>query len=241
MAKQSKDEEVIPLGFVFIAVGLVVVFTAVIAFILLIPRTPGQTLQQTQVVVLPATPGAPDVALLPETGPDSGADALPTPNNETLAFVQGQPERILIPDIGLDAPVSSVGLIQVQNSAQTYYQWQVPPEFSAGWHNTSAPLGIPGNTVLNGHHNIHGEVFRDLVELEEGAEIVVYGRARPYTYTVATVALLPERDQPLTVRVQNASWINPTDDERLTLVTCWPYEDNSHRVIVVAYPAEERN
>jgi sortase (surface protein transpeptidase) len=31
----------------------------------------------------------------------------------------------------------------------------------------------------------------------------------------------------------------PSGDERLTLVTCWPYEwpGNSHRVIVVARPS----
>ncbi len=242
MAKQSKDEEVIPLGIVFIVVGLVVVITAVAIFYLIFPRTPRQTLEQTQIVVLPATPDpAANVALLPETPLDGETAVLPPVDEETLAFVRGQPERIVIPAIDLDAPVSSVGLIQVQNSGQTYYQWFVPPEFRAGWHNTSAPLGIPGNTVLNGHHNIHGEVFRDLVELEEGAEIVVYGQARPYTYTVATVEILPERDQPLSTRVQNASWINPTTDERLTLVTCWPYEDNSHRLVVVAYPAENNS
>jgi sortase A len=43
---------------------------------------------------------------------------------------------------------------------------------------------------------------------------------------------------PLSVRRKNAQWIMPTGDERLTLVTCWPYEwpGNSHRVIVVARP-----
>ena len=29
----------------------------------------------------------------------------------------------------------------------------------------------------------------------------------------------------------------PTDDVRVTLVTCWPYTNNTHRVIVVAKPA----
>jgi len=38
------------------------------------------------------------------------------------------------------------------------------------------------------------------------------------------------------VRQENARWIAPTDDERLTLVTCWPYTNNTHRVVVVAKP-----
>ncbi|MBX3060849.1 MAG: sortase [Anaerolineae bacterium] len=237
MAKRSKDEGVIPLGVAFIVIGLVLVCTAV-TLLLLLTYTPPQTIARIPAAVLPtAPPQAADVeiALLPET-PLETEEALATPDENTLAFVRGQPERIVIPVLDLDAPVGSVGLIQVQNGGQTYYQWQVPPEFRAGWHNTSAPLGTAGNTVLNGHHNIHGEVFRDLAELEEGDEIIVYGRSQPYTYTVAAVEILPERDQPLSVRVQNASWINPTQDERLTLVTCWPYEDNSHRLVVVAHP-----
>ena len=119
---------------------------------------------------------------------------------------------------------------------ETLYQWQVPADYEAGWHNTSAPLGEPGNTVLNGHHNIFGEVFGRLVDLEVGSEIVVYDAGNPHSYTVAEIEILPERDQPLAVRQENAAWIQPTDDERLTLVTCWPHTDNSHRLIVVAYP-----
>jgi sortase A len=48
--------------------------------------------------------------------------------------------------------------------------------------------------------------------------------------------ILPERDQPIEVRLANARYIQPTDDERLTLITCWPYESNTHRVVVIAFP-----
>jgi sortase A len=37
--------------------------------------------------------------------------------------------------------------------------------------------------------------------------------------------------------VENARWIEPTEDERLTLVSCWPYETNAYRLVVVARPA----
>jgi sortase A len=37
-------------------------------------------------------------------------------------------------------------------------------------------------------------------------------------------------------RLENARWIGPFPDERLTLVTCWPYTNNTHRVIVIAKP-----
>ena len=40
-------------------------------------------------------------------------------------------------------------------------------------------------------------------------------------------------------RVENAGWVLPTDDERLTLITCWPYESNTHRLVLVAKPVAE--
>jgi hypothetical protein len=52
-----------------------------------------------------------------------------------------------------------------------------------------------------------------------------------------TGTIVPEKDQPLEVRRENARWIGPSNDERLTLVTCWPRHDNTHRLILVALPA----
>ena len=40
--------------------------------------------------------------------------------------------------------------------------------------------------------------------------------------------------------MENAAWIMPSEDERLTLVTCWPYTSNTHRLIIVARPVEYR-
>ncbi len=44
--------------------------------------------------------------------------------------------------------------------------------------------------------------------------------------------------QPLEVRQANARYIQPTDDERVTLVTCHPYGSTRFRLIVIARPAE---
>lgn len=229
--------------------GIVMMTTAVIWLILQNPPTPIARLMPTA-GPLPTAPPATavpetnqDVALLPETPLDpeypehfvSALDAA-VPNS-------GQPVRIVIPIIGLDAPIQSIGMQAVQMNADIFYQWQVPQRFAAGWHNTSARLGSVGNTVLNGHHNIYGEVFRDLVDLEAGDTITVYGPDNEFHYQVNDVMILPEQGQPLSVRRENAAWITTTTDERLTLVTCWPYEDNTHRVVVVAYPvaADELN
>ena len=142
------------------------------------------------------------------------------------------PRRIIIPAIDLDAPIETVGW-HVINGVST---WDVPDRFAAGWLKTSAGLGQTGNTVLDGHHNIAGQVFRRLVDLKPGDEIDVVANGEVFTYKITTRQILKERDQPLEVRLKNAQWIQPTTDERLTLVTCWPYTTNTHRLIIVAKP-----
>ena len=60
--------------------------------------------------------------------------------------------------------------------------WDVPNWRAAGWLKTSAQAGAPGNTVLDGHHNIYGEVFRYLVDLKPGDAIQLWvgDQARDY-------------------------------------------------------------
>jgi sortase A len=97
-------------------------------------------------------------------------------------------------------------------------------------------LGIPGNTVLNGHHFVYGEVFGGLVDLKEGDLIQVYSGQTVFVYRIKLKMLLRELNEPVEVRYANARWIMPSSDERLTLVTCWPKTGNSHRLIIVAFP-----
>jgi sortase A len=148
------------------------------------------------------------------------------------------PDRLTIARLGLDAPVEPVGMV-ASNVAPGVVEWGVPDHRAAGWLNTSAPFGFVGNTVLDGHHNIKGEVFRDLWTLQAGDEIVLYAGPEARRYVVRDVMILPEKGQPLEVRLANARHLLPTEDERLTLVTCWPYENNTHRTVVVAFPQEE--
>ena len=149
------------------------------------------------------------------------------------------PERIVIPYIELDSGIIPVESEPLQFEGEIYEQWLAPDYRAVGWHNTSVGLGVPGNTVLNGHHNIKGEVFRDLYQLQTGDEIDLYSGDQEFRYIVVFTAVLPERNQPLEVRLANAEWIQPTEDERITLITCWPYESNTHRVIVVAVPMRD--
>lgn len=146
------------------------------------------------------------------------------------------PVRLSIPAIALEAPVIPAESSVVTVAGKEYQQWQAPNTFAAGWHGTSAKLGEPGNTVLNGHHNIYGEVFVRLVDLNVGDMILVYSTQHEYQYIITNKMILPEKYQELDVRLNNAQWIMPSQDERLTLITCWPYESNTHRLIIVAQP-----
>ncbi|MCB9421220.1 MAG: sortase [Ardenticatenaceae bacterium] len=250
------EQKIIPLGVVLVVVGLILLVTVLAIWIVAPVYMPqslydlvGDYLPKTAVsnplAFLP-TPAAvaavPEpILLLPETPSEEEAEAevLPSYFVSVAEAAQrepgaGEPVRLVIPTIDLDAPVGVVSMEKITDGDQTYYQWPVPNEFMAGWHDNSARLGEVGNTVLNGHHNIYGEVFRDLIDLEEGDEIILYDQDRSYSYEVTDKEILAERGQPMEVRIENAQWIAPTDDERITLITCWPYTDNSHRLVVVA-------
>jgi len=147
------------------------------------------------------------------------------------------PDRIVADSIGLDAPVVPVGQKIVDVDGQATAVWEVA-EYAAGWHKGSALPGQAGNIVLSGHHNIKGEVFRHLEHLQPGDTIVLYADGWPFRYMVQLRMIVKEKGEPLAVREENARWIGPFPDERLTLVACWPYTSNTHRVIVVARPAD---
>jgi sortase A len=160
-------------------------------------------------------------------------------SDEGLAPLIWIPNRLVIPKISLDAPIEAVTQRSVELGGEIYEQWFAPDAPVVGWHRTSAQLGTAGNTVLNGHHNIFGEVFRDLSTLEVGDRISIHSGQRVFDYVVGTKVIVPERYQSVDTRLENARWIQPSTDERITLVTCWPYESNTHRVIVVAVPVGE--
>jgi len=150
------------------------------------------------------------------------------------------PSQIVIEKIMLEAPVIPVEQISIEIDEQDYAQFLVPETFAAGWHAGSAPIGVIGNTVISGHHNAFGEVFKDLKELEIGDVIKIFSEeGEEFEYIISNKMILLEKDESLDIRLDNGRWILPTEDERLTLVTCWPEDSNSHRLIIVAVPSPD--
>ena len=150
------------------------------------------------------------------------------------------PDRITIPAIEMDTSVVELGWHAATDAnGYIFSEWDVA-RYAAGWHKNSAQLGEEGNLVLSGHNNILGAVFRELDRLKKGDEAVLWANGEEVRYTIDQVMIVPEKYASPEQRLQNASWIEQSDDTRLTLVSCWPRNDNSHRIIVVAYPNDAK-
>ncbi len=171
----------------------------------------------------------------PPPPPAVAAPAIGDTAGETPAVANGIPTHLTIPSVGIDSEIIPVGWSVIEKDGQEYSIWQVA-DFAVGWHKTTAALGQPGNTVMAGHHNVNGEVFKDLVNVEVGDSVAIYSGGQRFEYEVELKTIVKEKGEPADVRRRNAQWIAPTDDERVTFVTCWPYTNNTHRVIVVAKP-----
>jgi sortase A len=161
----------------------------------------------------------------------------PSPASNSVPAAVSPPTRIVAPTIDLDADVVPVGWKQVLDGGKLVSVWEVA-EYAAGWHENTALPGAGGNVVLSGHHNVKGEVFRYIIDLDPGDTVTLYADERPYTYTVESRFVVRDKGMSEEKRRENARWIGAFPDERLTLVTCWPYTNNTHRVIVIAKPAE---
>lgn len=162
--------------------------------------------------------------------------AAPTPM-PTPTPKRALPLRIEIPSIKLDAPVVESRLVVAQDSADgLVWEWDVPIR-AVGYHGDSAPPGAGKNTVLSGHNNINGQIFRRLSQVKVGDAITVHTAVRHHQYQIVEKTIVPywrnrsQADQTL------YGYMADFDAERLTLLSCYPYPWNYDRIVVVAEPA----
>jgi len=142
--------------------------------------------------------------------------------------------RILIPTLTVDAPILEMGWKVTLLEGKLVTDWDVPLN-QVGWSLNSASPGERGNVVMAGHNNVGTAVFKKLYTLKEGDEITVTNAAgTSFLYRVALSYIVAERDVPIAKRLENAKVMQPTNDARLTLISCWPEWSNSHRAIVIA-------
>lgn len=192
--------------------------------------------------VPPRPPAAPAALAAPEPTPESLPTTAPLAAPAQLAPlppatpVPGSepPARVLIPSIGVDSQVVQVGLNIIDHNGVLSREWETA-DYAAGHHDGSANPGQLGNVVISGHNNIQGRVFRLLERIKPDAEVILEtATGRRYRYIVREQVIVPETGVSEARRRENAEYMAQTDDARLTLITCWPYWTNTHRVIVVA-------
>ena len=140
--------------------------------------------------------------------------------------------RLVIPRIGVEAPIERVGLDEHGAMAS-------PGNLeSVGWFNQGPSPGQPGDAVLAGHLGVPRQpgVFKDLRLLRPGdAILVIWPDGRTVEFQVAASESLPLEAHPPGVFAQ-------TGPARLSLITCAGAWDRSQatyseRLIVTAVPA----
>ena len=131
--------------------------------------------------------------------------AMPTPGPEHAT-------RITISSIGVDAPV-------VEGD-----DWEALKQ-GAGHHLGSVNPGEQGNCVISAHNDIFGEIFRRLPEVDLGDEVTVLTARQAYRYVVTQKRIIGPED---------VSVMYPTTSAVLTLISCYPYGVDTHRIVVSA-------
>ena len=146
-----------------------------------------------------------------------------------VAGVIGRAERIVIPQLNVDAEVEELSIINLGSSAA--YE---TPAFTVGHIPTTPNPGSAGNGWYFGHleNPIQGEgnVFLRLPEIADllrdgdDVHVILTSDGREYLYLVNGTGTTHADDLAL----------YPSDDARISLVTCFPRLKYDHRLIVTA-------
>ena len=156
-------------------------------------------------------------------------EAWPTPQ---LTPVSHAPlTRLVIPKIGVDAPVVTLG-VDDQGVMQS-----PKSAFEVGWYDFTAQPGTGGNTVFSGHvdfASVGTAVFWDLRKLGPGDLVEVrLADGTAYQYLVVSSVSYPGDDAPV------ADIVGPTSKDTVTIITCTgtfnrDIHQYSHRLVVRA-------
>ncbi len=178
--------------------------------------------------------------------PDPTATALPEP---TAAPLPSDPadlarseygDRLIewarIDSIDVYAPVTPVGWQPDPSPDDPLaVEWESPGA-RVGWALGSALPGDPdGTVILYGHNNINSRVFQNLADVQPGDLITLSTGQRDWVYEVDEVTILPVL-QGDADRAAYKQYLSPGLTPRLALISCWPPDNNTHRVVVVAFP-----
>ena len=114
------------------------------------------------------------------------------------------------------------------NKEETIVQgtdWEALRQGVAQVQNGYTPNDPLGNVVLAAHNDIYGEIFRDLDQLQVGDRFDIRTETRIYTYVVTGTEIV----DPDAVHVMDGK-----GEAMTTLISCYPYGQNTQRYIVYA-------
>lgn len=178
---------------------------------------------------IPTGTSSPTISLTPTV--DANASAL-----ELAQAING--DRLItyisIPRLNLLAPVIPAGW-EVEDLVRGVPEWDSPGA-SVGWALSSALPGDEAAIILYGHNNIESSIFRDLSDLEAGDVITLQTGAGDWVYVVSEVVILPAETQEESQAIVD-TYLLPGRAPRLVLLSCYPPEGNTQRVVVTAYPS----
>jgi LPXTG-site transpeptidase (sortase) family protein len=192
-----------------IAIGLALMATALPASGLVRLGSPEMATQAIPALNDPLAPPHQHPKFLPNTN-STGAGP-----SQVVAYIS-------IPRLGIkNAPIFDRGVDAKGNML-------IAKGYSVTHYAFSSPIGS-GNAVLYGHDDIEGSVFATLKDLKAGDEVdVALAGDSAVVYHVTSRTIVA----PTAVQI-----LNPTNDVRLTLFTCWPNWVDTQRVVVTAVPA----
>lgn len=139
----------------------------------------------------------------------------PAPLEANYAITGGS-NRIIVPSIKLNERLYP-NLSQLDYGIALYSKDRAPDS--------------KGNVVLKGHNFGHTPLFSLLYLVRKNDEVVLHYGGKLYAYKVRTRRVVkPEQEERFT---------RPTNDERLTMVTCYPPTSTLMRLVVIAKPKRE--
>ncbi len=193
-------------------------------------------------VVVPTT--APAGFKLPElNNPGGGRELNTLVPSVAVDYGPSTVTRVEIPAIKVNRKVVDVGYTVEEVNGEQVATWEVA-KYAVGHHEGTANPGQGGNIVLAGHSGGRAYPFNEVYYLKPGNVIFVWSNGQRFRYTVTERLVLDEIGPNITMeqRRANARYIEPMNEEVVTLVTCWPLTGKnkfSQRVVIRAVPSSQ--
>jgi sortase A len=137
----------------------------------------------------------------------------------------------LPPDISRPPPTDETPLVlripklNIDHSIVQGVDWEALKLGIGQVQNGTTPTSQNGNVVLAAHNDIYSELFRYLDELEAGDKFQIQTQNKLYTYTITGWDIY----EPTDVHV-----LEPRGKAGATLISCYPYQVSSKRIVVFA-------